>query len=51
MKVKAWENERRYLKIPCDIEDMIKNNELHNVISLVITETEKHGINAILIYN
>ena len=51
MKVKAWENVRRYLIIPCDIENMIKNNQLHNIISLVITETEKYGINAILIYN
>jgi hypothetical protein len=51
MKVKAWENVRRYLIIPCDIEKMINNNEISNIISLVITETEKHGVNAILIYN
>ena len=51
MKVKCWENVRRYLIIPCDIENMINNKEINNIISLVITETEKYGVNAILIYN
>ena len=50
MKIKVWENERRYLSIAINIESMIKNNEIIDIISLNITETERYGFNVILIY-
>ena len=50
MKIKVWENERRYLNIAVYIESMIKNNEIIEIISFTITETERYGFNSILIY-
>lgn len=50
MKIKHWVHERRFLKIVVEVEEMLQKKELKKIISFKITETEKHGINAILIY-